>query len=117
MIGLIKSTFFEDKELSINFPKTYLYKEESILKSFKSVNIYAYFTNRRIIFTKVTSISNELEIEYVPYRTIQRFTFLISNKLNSYTIELTLAELSLYFTTSIQSDAFSFKKLLDKYIK
>ncbi len=117
MIGFVKSTFFESKESSITLPKTYLYKEEMILKSFKSVDIFAYFTNKRIIFTKLPNISNELEIEYIPYRTIQRFTFLISNKLKSYTIELTLPELSLFFTTNIQSDAFSFKKLLDEYIK
>lgn len=117
MIGLVKSTFFEIKESSITFPKIHLCTEEMILKSFKSIDICAFFTNKRIIFTKLTSISNELEIEYVPYRTIQRFTFLDSNKLKSYTIELTLPELILFFSTDIQSDAFSFKKLLDEYIK
>ncbi len=117
MIGLIKSTFFENEEASTTFPKIYLYAEEIILKSFKSVDIYAHFTNKRIIFSKLTSISDEVEIEYVPYNTIHRFTFLISNKLKSYTIELTLPELSLFFTVNIQSDNFSFKKLLDEYIK
>ena len=96
MIGLSNTSFYEsnesldDKYLSNLSP--YFLKDEKIFKSFKNFSHFAHFTNKRIIFTYCKGgrfNPSHFEIEFLPYRSIQRFSALFDDKLSHYSIELT----------------------------
>lgn len=100
MIGLSKSPFFEsnqpldDKYLSNLTP--YFLKDEKIFKTFKNLDFFAHFTNKRIIFTYCKDgrfNPSHFEIEFLSYRGIQRFSLLSDDKLSHYSIELTVFDI------------------------
>ena len=100
MIGLSNSSFYESNEALDNKYLSnlspYFLKNEKIFKSFKNFDCFAHFTNKRIIFTYCKDGRfNPLhfEIEFLPYRSIQRFSALFDDKLLHYSIELTVFDI------------------------
>ena len=100
MIGLSNTSFYEsnesldDKYLSNLSP--YFLKDEKIFKTFKNLDFFAHFTNKRIIFTYCPDNPlnpSHFEIEFLPYRSIQRFSLLADDKLLHYSIELTVFDI------------------------
>ncbi|MBQ2932586.1 MAG: PH domain-containing protein [Clostridia bacterium] len=93
MIGLSNSSFYESNEALDNKYLSnlspYFLKNEKIFKSFKNFDCFAHFTNKRIIFTYCNGgrfNPSHFEIEFLPYRSIQRFSALFDDKLSHYSI-------------------------------
>ncbi len=117
MIGSAKSPFHIDsteKGLSL---KPYLDSSEEIAKAYKNMNMYAFFTNKRIIFTYTKKPADETTIEFVPYQSIVRLAYLDSEELNTYNVEIHFPDcIVLQFSFSNQSEAISLIKLIESHI-
>ncbi len=100
MIGLSNSSFYESTEALDNKYLSnlspYFLEDEKVFKSFKNFSHFAHFTNKRIIFTYCPNSAlspSHFEIEFLPYRNIQRFSALFDDKLSHYSIELTVFDI------------------------
>jgi len=117
MIGVVKSPFYPDKTEKGLGIQQFLANGEEIVRTFKSVDMNVFFTNKRIILAYIEKSLGEVKIEFVSYRSIERFTYLSSENLNTYNVEVFFPNcIVLQFTFSSQSEAFNFIKLLDGHI-
>lgn len=97
--------------------QSYLADGEAILRTFHSFDIAAFFTDKRLVFIYTSKTPEEFEIEFVPYRTIERFNLLLSDKLSTYTLELFFPDkITLAFAVTEKCDAIALKNLLEKHI-
>ncbi len=103
MIYSLKSSFFKSELLFdrayMSYLEQFLLEGEEIIKSmspYKSGEVVAWFTNKRIIFTsspaEMSVPGNIWEIEFLPYKSIQRYSFLDGNTSDSFKIELFISD-------------------------
>lgn len=102
MIGLLKMPFFKrDKALDEMYMTEiglYLLDDEKIderLPMFVSGDVAAFFTDKRLVFVRKpqnkSGFDKVFEIEFLPYRSIQRFSLLKSNIERAYNIYVTVS--------------------------
>ena len=116
MIGSVNSPFFTAKIGKDSIIHQHLSDGEKIIKSYKNLNIYAVFTNKRIIFTYAEKPPGETAIEFVPYRSIVRLDYLSSEKLCTHNVEIYFPDcITLQFTFTSQLEAANLIKLAEKY--
>ena len=124
MIAFLKSTFFKTEKI---FDRAYmgclemlLLEGEEFVKSvspYKSGEVVAWFTNKRIIFTSsAVSLSvpgKTAEVEFLPYRSIKRYTFLNGNSGSEFKVDIFLGdELDVSFFMSGIGEAMEVLKLI-----
>ena len=124
MIAFLKSTFFKTEKI---FDRAYmgclemlLLEGEEFVKSvspYKSGEVVAWFTNKRIIFTS-SAVSLRVpgktaEVEFLPYRSIKRYTFLNGNSGSEFKVDIFLGdELDVSFFMSGIGEAMEVLKLI-----
>lgn len=121
MIGLVKSPFHCVKEIHSGAIHPYLAKGETVLKQFKNLNMDCFLTNKRMIFTYTDRAKNrlveEIEIEFVPYRSIERFTYIGSDKISTYNLEVTFCNsMVLVFSSYSKVDATALRNFFNEHI-
>ncbi len=102
MIGCLRMPFFKrDKaldEMYLTEIRLYLLEDEKIdenLPMFVSGDVAALFTHKRMVFVRkpqnMSGFEKVLEIEFLPYKSIQRFSLLKSNIERAYNIYVTVS--------------------------
>ena len=103
MIGLVRMPFFKRENVFDGVHMTeiglYLLKDEKIdkeLPMFVSGDVVAIFTDKRMVFVrkpeKVNGFEKAFEMEFLPYKSIQRFSMLKSNIEKAYNIYVNVSE-------------------------
>jgi len=101
MIYNLQSTFFKTDLCFggdyMGYLDLLLLEGEEVIKTippYKSLEVIAWFTNKRIIFTSSPATINALgktgEVEFLPYKSIQSYMLLNGNTLDSYKVDLFL---------------------------
>ena len=122
MISLIRSSFVEavDPEALLSVLPPYLIKDEKVIKTFESIDFFAHFTNKRIIFTyriESTLKLRQFEIEFLPYKSIERFSYIYDEKLSKGTIQTSVCDVGfLNFSIKDKSVGEDFTKTIGEYI-
>ena len=117
MIGSVKSPFTTSKIEKSSIVHQHLSDGEEILNVYRSLNIYAIFTNKRIIFTYAENTDGESAIEFIPYRSIVRLDYLDSEELNTCNVEIYFPDcIVIQFSFPSQSEATSLIKSIEKHI-
>ena len=129
MVGLLKSSFFKTE---IAFDTTYKnYLEMMLLEGeiieeslpiYKSGEVFAWFTNKRIIFTSspvnIGAFGHTTEFEFLPYSSIQRYMLLDGNTINSFKVEIFLIDrINISFFMSSMGEAADVLKFIAKKCK
>ena len=121
MISLIRSSFVEavDPEALLSVLTPYLIKDEKVIKIFESIDFFAHFTNKRIIFTYRIESSLKLrqfEIEFLPYKSIERFSYIYDEKLSKGAIQTSIVGIGfLSFVIEDKSIGEDFAKAIGEY--
>ena len=129
MICSLKAPFFKEEhpleEKSMAYIKIHLVEEEKSLESlsvYKSGRVIAIFTDKRIIFAKAfdedtTDFDQACEIQFLPYKSIQRFSFIGASIPDRYKIDVTVSgELRFSFYITDTAEAMSLSQLIGKNI-
>ena len=103
MIAFLKSDFFKTEKIFdrayMSYLERFFLEGEEFLKNispYKSGDVVAWFTNKRIIFTSASAdfgvAGQTTEIEFLLYKSIQRYSFLDANTSEEYKIELFISD-------------------------
>ena len=127
MIYSLKTSFSKADihfdEVYMSFIKAHKLDGEDFIKElspYKSLDVFAFFTNKRIIFIRTTdnvaTFKNPWEIEFLPYKNIQRTNWLESKLPVSYKLEIFLHDnISFSFTSTDLSEALLLSKIIGKH--
>ncbi len=121
MIGLVKTAFHLVKEMHTGSIYPYIPKGETILKQFKNFDMDCFFTSRHMVFIHTNKMYNDFvedtEIEYIPYRSVDHFTYTGSDKVSTYNLEVTFRNsISIMFTSYTKVDAIILREFLNEHI-
>lgn len=102
MIGCLRMPFFKRDnaldEMYMTEIRLYLLDDEKVeekIPMFVSGDVAAFFTDKRMVFVRrpqnVRGFEKILEMEFLPYKSVQNFSFLKSNFERSYNIYIALS--------------------------
>ncbi len=103
MLCFLKSSFFKTEmifdSIYMSYLEMHLLEGEELIKSmspYKSGEVIAWFTNKRIIFTSspvnISALGKTTEMEFLPYTSIQRYSFFDANTGGAYKVEIFLSD-------------------------
>ena len=126
MLELLEAPFFKTdsvfEEVKMNYLRRHLPEGENIISElpiYKSGEVFAFFTDKRILLTNSPDTFDELnrtnEIEFLPYKSIERYIFLEATSVRKYKLDIIVSEETKFsfFLTDL-SDTMKILELIGK---